>query len=248
MTVQIYVLCIKKQKQLWPTLLKNIGFYFCKVRISIFSPNQLTLADNGWNVNLNYSKKNDEELIRLAANDDTEALGALYDRYKALVFSLAINIVGNHEAAEDITLDVFTKIWEKADIYQSEKATVKRWISSITRYRSIDVLRRRNAHLDMHSPRWSDLSPDTLPAKENPEGEMELALVGRKVTEAISKLPAEQKKPLALAYFMGYSHQQIAEALNKPLGTIKTRIRLAIQKLQKELKDDEETNDRSKLN
>ncbi len=189
---------------------------------------------------MNYSNKNDEELIRLAANGDAEALVVLYDRYKALVFSLAINIVGNHEAAEDITLDVFTKIWEKADTYQSERAKVKRWISSITRYRSIDLLRRRNVHLDLHSPRWSDFSPDTLPAKENPEGEMELALVGRKVNEAISKLPAEQKKPLALAYFMGYSHQQIAKALNIPLGTIKTRIRLAIQKLQKELKVDKD--------
>ena len=195
---------------------------------------------------MNYSNKNDEALIRLAANDDSEALSELYDRYKALVFSLAINIVGNHETAEDITLDVFTRVWEKADNYQSEKATVKRWISSITRYRSIDVLRRRNAQLDTSNPQWSDFSPDTLPARENPEEVMELALLGRKVTEALSKLPEEQKKPLALAYFMGYSHQQIAEALNKPLGTIKTRIRLAIQKLQQELKFHEDMNDRSK--
>lgn len=195
---------------------------------------------------MNYYNKNDEALIRLSANDDPEALSELYDRYKALVFGLAINIVGSHETAEDITLDVFTKVWEKADTYQPGKATVKRWIGRITRYRSIDVLRRRNTHLDMSNPKWSDLSPDTLPARENPEEVMELALVRRKVTEALSKLPEEQKKPLALAYFMGYSHQQIAEMLNKPLGTIKTRIRLAIQKLQKELKVDEGKNDRSK--
>ena len=195
---------------------------------------------------MNYSNKNDEALIRLAANDDPEALSELYDRYKALVFSLAINIVGSHETAEDITLEVFTRVWEKADTYQIGKATVKRWISSITRYRSIDVLRRRNVHLDMSNPQWSDFSPDTLPARENPEEIMELALVRRKVTEALSKLPEEQKKPLALAYFMGYSHRQIAESLNKPLGTIKTRIRLAIQKLQQELKVDEDINDRSK--
>jgi RNA polymerase sigma-70 factor (ECF subfamily) len=186
-----------------------------------------------------YSNKNDETLIHLAANDDPEALSELYDRYKTLVFSLAMNIIGSHETAEDITLDVFTKIWEKAGTYQPGKATVKRWISSITRYRSIDVLRRRNAQLDMNNPQWSDFSPDTLPARENQEEVMELALVRRKVTKALSKLPEEQKKPLSLAYFLGYSHQQIAEALNKPLGTIKTRIRLAIQKLQQELKGDE---------
>ena len=195
---------------------------------------------------MDYSNKNDEALIRLAANDDPQALSDLYDRYKALVFSLAINIVGSHETAEDITLDVFTKVWEKAATYQPEKATVKRWISTIARYRSIDVLRRRNAQLDTNNPRWSDFSPDTLPASENPEEVMELALVRRKVSEALSKLPEEQKKPLALAYFMGYSHQQIAEVLNKPLGTIKTRIRLAIQKLQQELNVIEGMNDRSK--
>jgi len=195
---------------------------------------------------VNYSNKNDEALIRLAANDDPEALSELYDRYKAFVFSLAINIVGSHETAEDITLDVFTKVWKKAGTYQPGKATVKRWISSITRYGSIDVLRRRNTQLDTSNPQWSDFSPDTLPARENPEEVMELALLSRKVTEAISKLPEEQKKPLALAYFLGYSHQQIAEALNKPLGTIKTRIRLAIQKLHQELKFHEGMNDRSK--
>jgi RNA polymerase sigma-70 factor (ECF subfamily) len=195
---------------------------------------------------MTYASKNDNTLIRLSANDDPEALSELYDRYKTLVFSLAINIVGGHETAEDITLDVFTRVWEKADTYQPGKATVKRWISTIARYRSIDVLRRRNARLDTSNPRWSDFSPDTLPASENPVEVMELALVRRKVTEAIAKLPEEQKEPLALAYFKGYTHSQIAEMLNVPLGTIKTRIRLAIHKLQQELNVIEGTNDRSK--
>ena len=194
---------------------------------------------------MNYSKKNDTALIRLAANGDPDALSQLYDRYKSLVFSLALNVVSSHETAEDITIDVFTRVWEKADTYRPEKSTVKRWISSIARYRSIDVLRRRNIRLNSHNPQWSDFSPDTLSAGENPEEVMELALVRRKVTEALSRLPEEQKKPLALAYFMGYSHQQIAEALNKPLGTIKTRIRLAIHKLQQELNDLERMTDRS---
>lgn len=182
-------------------------------------------------------------MIRLAANNTPEALSELFDRYKTLVYSLAINIVGNHETAEDITLDVFTKIWEKAGTYNFGKATVKTWINRITRNRSIDVLRRRNTKLNTKSPHWSDFPLEMLPAEENPEEVMELALLSRKVTKALSKLPGEQKKPLALAYFMGYSHQQIAEALNKPLGTIKTRIRLAIQKLQQELKVDEDMDD-----
>ena len=191
---------------------------------------------------MTYTSKNDNTLIRLVANDDPEALSVLYDRYKTLVFSLAVNIVGSPEAAEDITLDVFTKIWEKADTYRSEKATVKRWISSITRYRSIDTLRRRNTRPDSGNPQWSDFSPDSLPAQDNPEEVMELALIRREVTEAVFKLPEEQKKPLALAYFKGYTHSQIAEILNEPLGTIKTRIRLALQRLRRELKVEEVMN------
>jgi RNA polymerase sigma-70 factor (ECF subfamily) len=195
---------------------------------------------------MTYANKNDNTLIRLVANSDSEALGELYDRYKTLVFSLAVNIVGSHETAEDITLDVFTKIWEKADTYRPEKASVRRWICSITRYRSIDMLRHRNARPDAGNSRWSNITPDTLPAGDNAEEMMELALIRRQVTEAVSNLPEEQKKPLALAYFKGYTHSQIAEMLNLPLGTIKTRIRLAIHKLQQELNGFEGIDDRSK--
>jgi RNA polymerase sigma-70 factor (ECF subfamily) len=186
-----------------------------------------------------YASKNDNALIRLVAKNDSEALGTLYDRYQTLVFSLAANIVGSPEAAEDITIDVFTKVWEKADTFRSEKATLKRWISSIARYRSIDTLRRRSARPDSSNPQWSDLSPDTLPADENPEEAIELAMIRRTVTEAVSKLPEEQKKPLALAYFKGYTHSQIAEMLNEPLGTIKTRIRSALQRLRQDIKVEE---------
>jgi RNA polymerase sigma-70 factor (ECF subfamily) len=166
-----------------------------------------------------YASKNDKILIGLVANHDPEALSVLYDRYNTLVFSLAVNIVGSPEAAEDVALDVFTKIWEKADTYRPE----------------IDTLRRRSARPDSDNPQWSDFSPDTLPAQDNPEEVMELELIRRTVTEAVSKLPEEQKEPLALAYFKGYTHSQIAEMLNEPLGTIKTRIRLAIQRLRKDL-------------
>ena len=188
---------------------------------------------------VNYLNEDDKTLVRLITNDDPKALSALYDRYKILVYSLAANIVGIREAAEEITLDVFRQVWEKADMYHSEKATVKRWLMSITRYRSIDILRRRRHRLDPHSPLWSDSSPETLAAHDNPEEALELAMIRQKVTGAISKLPDEQKETLALAYFKGYTHNQIAEMLNEPLGTIKTRIRLAIQKLRQELRGSE---------
>jgi hypothetical protein len=137
-----------------------------KLANKIDSPNTPT---DGCILKMTYSSKNDKILIRLVARHDPEAFSTLYDRYKTLVFSLAVNIVSSPEAAEDVALDVFTKVWEKADTYRPEKATVKRWISSITRYRSIDTLRRRSARPDSSNPQWSDFSPDSLPAQDNPE-------------------------------------------------------------------------------
>ncbi|CAB1062487.1 RNA polymerase sigma-70 factor [Olavius sp. associated proteobacterium Delta 1] len=182
----------------------------------------------------NYSNEDERFLISQIVARDSEALGALYDRYNSLVFSLAKNITDNYEAAEDITLDVFTQVWEKAGTYRPEKAPVKSWITSITRNRSIDVLRRNKSRPNFHSPLWADFSPDSLPADEsNPVEALEQAQIRRKIHEALATLPTEQKDALALAYFKGYTHRQIAESLNEPLGTIKTRIRLALQKLCK---------------
>jgi len=182
----------------------------------------------------NYSKEDESFLIKQIVAGDPEALGVLYDRYKSLVFSLAINITDSYETAEDITLDVFTRVWEKAGTYRPEKAPVKCWITSITRYRSIDVLRRQKNRPDSRSPIWADFSPDLLPADDiTPTETLEQAEIHRKILEALATLPVEQRDALALAYFKGYTHRQIAETLDEPLGTIKTRIRLALQKLSK---------------
>ena len=169
---------------------------------------------------------------------DPDALAELYERYKSLVFSLARNVTGSPEAAEEITLDVFTRVWEKAATYRPEKAPLKHWITSITRYRAIDALRRRKNRPDFRSWVWADLLPDSLPADNvDPTEALEQAQIRHKISEALATLPADQRDALALAYFKGYTHRQIAETLNEPLGTIKTRIRLAIQKLCKNFFD-----------
>ncbi len=174
----------------------------------------------------------DEQLIRRIAHSDAEALAALYDRYSRLVFSLVRNMVGNPESAEEITLDVFTRIWERAVSYDVRKATVKRWIVTICRNRAIDVLRRRKRRLEGHSPKWTDVPLDMLADSRRGAEPTELAILQRQVTAAVAKLPGEQREVLALAYFQGYSHRQIAGELDLPLGTVKTRIRLAMDKLR----------------
>ena len=184
-----------------------------------------------------YSTLNDETLVRLAASAHQDALAELYDRYSRLVFSLALNIVGDRAAAEEITLDVFTRVWQKADTYRPEQAKVTTWLTSIARYRSIDVLRRKGSRPEQHSVGWAEVSPDDMPSTDGPEQATELALERQRVQAAIAELPPDQKQALALAYFVGYTHREIAEALDQPLGTVKTRIRLAMHKLRQMLQD-----------
>jgi RNA polymerase sigma-70 factor (ECF subfamily) len=189
---------------------------------------------------LDYASLEDEALIRLIANSRSEALSVLYDRYSRLVFSLAFNSVGDLDAAEEITQDVFLRVWKNAHSYRAEKAQVNTWISSITRYRAIDFLRKRSSRLHSKSISWDDLSPNAVSfdAGNNPENRTERSLDAQRVRSAVSQLPDEQKQALALAYFYGLTHSQIAEYLEQPLGTIKTRIRLGMQKLRKAFMED----------
>jgi len=190
-----------------------------------------------WHPIKSNSRIGDRTLIQQIGIGDQKGFGILYDRYKTLVFSLALKITGSHETAEDITLDVFTQIWEKADRYHSEKGSVKGWIASLARYRSIDTLRRRKVRADINRPQWSDVQLERLPSNDNTGEALELAETRKKVSNAIAKLPEDQQEVLAMAYFKGHTHRQIAEALNEPLGTTKTRIRLGLQKLRQILKD-----------
>jgi RNA polymerase sigma-70 factor (ECF subfamily) len=171
---------------------------------------------------LDYSKFDDVALIRQIALARPEALSALYDRYGRLVFSLALHIVGEEESAEEVTQDVFFRIWEKAEIYQAEQARVSTWLTSITRNRSIDLLRKRKVRPEGYSLGWEELQPGWEPASE-----------GRTPEDMTA-----QKKALALAFFEGYSHSEIAERLGEPLGTVKTRIRTGMQKLRSLLHDE----------
>jgi RNA polymerase sigma-70 factor (ECF subfamily) len=151
---------------------------------------------------------------------------------------MALNTVGDPETAEEITQDVFIRVWEKAATYRSEQAKVSTWVTSITRYRAIDVLRQRGVRAEQHSVGWEDVSPNDEPRSEGPERQTEQSLEAQRVRSAIQALPPDQRDALALAYFQGLSHSEIASRLGEPLGTVKTRIRLGMQKLREALSSD----------
>ncbi len=177
----------------------------------------------------------DQGLIRgIAANEET-ALAEFYDRYGRLVFSLALRILEDVSLAEEITQEVFLSLWNKADTYRPEQGKVITWLGSMARHRAIDLLRRQKVRPEGHRTDWSE---DNFPVlQEDPQFEEDMIVEQQReaVRQAVGLLPGEQRQVLALAYFSGMSHQDIAVELGQPLGTVKTRLRLAMQKLRQVL-------------
>jgi RNA polymerase sigma-70 factor (ECF subfamily) len=187
----------------------------------------------------------DETLIRLIAQSQEEALAQLYDRYNRLIFSLALAIVNDRATAEEITLDVFMRVWQKAGTYRAEQAKVSTWLTHIARHHAIDVLRRRAARVDHSAVHWEESISHIESSGPDPQESAELSLRRERIYAALAKLPPEQKQALILAYFGGYTQSQIAELLAQPLGTIKTRLRLALQKLREFLNQEQRDQDKS---
>lgn len=187
---------------------------------------------------MDYKKFDDETLIRLIAGSQSDALGELYDRYSRLVFGMARNALGDQGLAEEITQDVFMRIWNKASTYQAVQGKVVSWIAGIARNRAIDVFRHQKSLLDGNSLSLEELPLFDPPDSLNVEQAIESKLKERRVQQALFQLPIEQREVLALAYFRGYTHEEAAKALGQPLGTVKTRIRLGMQKLREILEDE----------
>jgi RNA polymerase sigma-70 factor, ECF subfamily len=171
----------------------------------------------------------DEDLISLVQTGDAEAFAALYDRHSQAAYCLAYRMMGERQAAEDLAQEAFIKVWRRAGSYRAQKGSVRTWILSIVHNRGIDQLRshasrRRTQEKIEASAASSQPSEAFAETWRNTQAEQ--------VREALSTLPKEQLKILELAYFSGYTHVQIAELLNVPLGTVKGRMRLGLQKMR----------------
>ena len=194
---------------------------------------------------MKFEKLDDATLVQWIAKAETGALEELYDRYNRLVFSVALAILSDSSIAEEVTLDVFVRVWKGASTYHQERAKVSTWLAAITRYHAIDVLRGQRTKLDQKSLYLNDLPWQKESDLPNPQEDMENDMQWARIRRAVDELPADQREALLLAYFKGYSHRQIAELLDQPLGTIKTRIRLAMQKLRELLSEQPQPSDKS---
>lgn len=170
-------------------------------------------------------------LIRRVAGRDQEALEQLHQQTRNLVYSTALSILRNRETAEEAVQDVFLQIWNRAAGYDPSRGNPWAWINTLARSRAIDHLRRekRVDTLDAEAVLGS------LPAEGNPEIESLRSEVRSWIASALMRLSPEQRRVIEEAYFRGLSHSEIARRLRIPLGTIKTRIRLAVKRLQPQL-------------
>ena len=171
----------------------------------------------------------DEDLMALIESGDTDAFAVLYDRHNRAAFSLAHRMMGGRQAAEDLVQDVFLKIWRSAGGYKAERASVRTWILSIVHHRGIDQIRSTASRR-----RTQDKIEASAPKTQPSEAFAETWRNSQRdqVREALGTLPPEQLKILELAYFSGYTHMEIAEILDIPLGTVKGRMRLGLKKIK----------------
>ena len=160
---------------------------------------------------------------------DTGALEALYDVYGRRAYSLAYRIVSDHGAAEDAVQDAFLDLWQHADRLNPSRGTLDSLLLTVVHHRAIDRLRKIRGQTRLHA----GVDIETLQDLTPEEGDMAALAVDRRyVQEALSSLPAEQHRCVELAYFGGYTQVEIASIMNVPLGTVKSRLRLALERLR----------------
>ena len=177
----------------------------------------------------------DEEVMQLVQGGSPRAFELLYDRHGGAAFSLSYRMVGNRVTAEDITQEAFLSIWRSRLRYDQARGSVRTWVLGIVHNRAIDQLRRGTVH-DRRRETLDGVE-ERFEARDRTDVEAARREEARGVHGALETLPEEQRRTIELAYFGGFSHSQIAEMLGMPVGTVKGRMRLGLEKMRKQLAD-----------
>jgi len=181
----------------------------------------------------------DPELVSRAASGDERAIATLYDRYGGVLYAVAYRIVGQRADAEEVVIEAFAQAWRDAPRFETARGSVAAWLTMIARSRALDLVRARGRRERITASAAAE-RPDASPAmgdwRSDPAGSVDLAERRVRVREALDALSPPQRQAIELAYFEGLSQSEIAERLQEPLGTIKTRVRLGMQKLRDSLR------------
>lgn len=178
---------------------------------------------------MNRTSEQDNPLMKRIIARDADALTDLYDLYGDAAYSLALRIVNNNATAEEITQDVFLKVWHTAEQWNPERGPLLPWLLGITRFTAIDRLRKENRRPDVTLTPIDDFEMilGNRALVDDPDWQDRRAL-----KKLLTQLPHEQAQVIEMAFFRGYTHTDLAATLDLPLGTVKTRLRLGLQKLK----------------
>jgi RNA polymerase sigma-70 factor, ECF subfamily len=178
----------------------------------------------------------DRELMRRVTRGDQDALAELMTRWTRPVYSLALRILRNAELAEEVTQDVFLKVWKHASLFEEQRGAFSSWVLTMTHHGSIDALRRAKARGSQVTSILDNVLSATLPSPRpgvTPWQRLRLE-------QALATLPERQREVVELAYYGGHTREEMAQILKEPVGTVKTRLRDAIQRLAEVFRDPEE--------
>ena len=179
----------------------------------------------------------DRQLLQRIVAKDKDALDLLYTRYVTPVYSMALHMLKQPPLAEEVTQDVFLNIWLKAASFNAERGQPRSWIMSVAHHRVVDVIRSRRRSATMTDPEGYEFLERLPSGGASVESQVQQNFDQERIMRALATLPDNQRQVILLAYFEGYSQSEMAEHLSEPLGTIKTRVRLAMQKLRGALQE-----------
>jgi RNA polymerase sigma factor (sigma-70 family) len=179
----------------------------------------------------------DEELLRAIVEKKAWAMQPLYERYSHLLYSLAYRVVTDTQVAEDLLQETFLAVWRNASSYSSQSGLVRSWLISIIHHRAIDYLRSMRRRGGVNKVPLEDIEHEESMAVPDVWNEAWLAIQGAQVRTALIQLSQEQRNVIELAYFKGWTHSEIAEGCQIPLGTVKARMRLGLARLRRILQE-----------
>jgi RNA polymerase sigma-70 factor (ECF subfamily) len=172
-----------------------------------------------------FKGESEASLVWGIGSGDESAMAALYDRYSSLVYAVALRVLGDTGAAEDVLQEVFMQLWRNPAAFDASRGNLGAWLGVIARNRAIDGLRKRRPE--------TDITDVVLSVEPDMASEAERGRAMEKVRGALGGMPAPQRNALEMAYFEGLTHTEIAAKTGEPLGTIKTRIRTGLHALRK---------------
>lgn len=172
----------------------------------------------------------DEELLELVLRRQERALGAIYDRYGRVVYTIALRITGDRETAEEVVQDVFQNVWQAAGGFQPGVGAFSAWLFGIARHRAIDATRSKRERARAREQNLNEDLP--LVGDSDIEQTVGQSLLRDTVRKALAELPSQQRQAIELAYYGDMTRAEIAERLGQPVGTVKTRLRLGLTKLR----------------